>query len=101
MVCLHAFHRFAARIFIFDRELAIEHFVGVRGQTERRARRRCGAATVGASIAAHLGKFAGGVHATEIFTTVRIYDHPRLEWGCRLACPGEELFPVAAERDFN
>ena len=101
MVGLHAFHRLAARIFILGRELAIEHLVGVRGQTEGRAGRRCGAATVGASFATHLGKFASGVHATKIFTTVRVDDHPRLEWGCRLACPGEELLPVAAERDFD
>ena len=56
---------------------------------------------MGAAVTADLGQFAGRVHTTKILTTVSLDDHPRLEWGCRLACPAEEFLPVAAERDFD
>jgi hypothetical protein len=56
---------------------------------------------MGAAVAADLGQFAGRVHTPKIFTSISLDDHPCPEWGCRLAGPAEEFFPVAAERDFD
>ena len=101
MVRLHSLHRLATRVLVLGRQLAVEHVVGRSGESERGAWWRGRSAAVRAAVAADFGQLASGVHATKILTTVSLDDHPRLEWGCRLACPGEELLPVAAERDFD
>jgi hypothetical protein len=56
---------------------------------------------MGAAVAADLGQFAGRVHTPKILTSISLDDHPRPEWGCRLAGPAEEFLAVAAERDFD
>ena len=86
---------------MFDRQRTVKLFVGCGGEAQRGPRRWCRPAAMGAAVAADLGQLAGRVHTTEILTTVSFHDHPRLEGGGRLACPGEEFLPVAAECDFD
>lgn len=54
-----------------------------------------------ATAATEIGQFAGGMHAPEVFAPIGIDNDRRLERRRHIAVPGEKLFAVAAECDFD